>query len=419
MKIKNKIKMIFILLVLIIGLTYFVPSSSKDFFKLYKKEDVASKNLKLFQSRKTKTIVINNVKWTYYTGGKGKKTILFLHGMGGAYDLWWQQILALEQKYKVISYSLPEEINSLTQAKNGIEKILETEKVETFYGIGTSMGGYILQYLVQKMPNRIEKAVFGNTFPVNDLISTKNKTKSKIIPLLPEILISKLANKQLKEKLLPAGKNSELLAAFLPSLPFSKRQFINRYAVVIDPFSMKGSYAINKIPKLIIESDNDPLVEKKLRDELKKCYSKAQVVTFHNEGHFPYINAAPEYNKVITDFFDSSNPFDSIENTIHNYFSGRKLANIELLNDAFSDTAKLYTLKNDKILEIPLQSYLNKVKSDGKQNATTTIVNGSIVNNMASFQTSFVYPKVSYTDYLTLMKIEGKWKIIAKTFTKN
>ena len=57
-----------------------------------------------------------------------------------------------------------------------------------------------------------------------------------------------------------------------------------------------------RVPKLIIESDNDPLVSPNLRRDLKSLYSDAEVYTFHNEGHFPYINAADEYNRVLRSF---------------------------------------------------------------------------------------------------------------------
>lgn len=416
---KKAIKIITILTLFGFFVSYLIPSISKDFFELYKKEDFASKTLKEFQSRNLKTTTIDNVNWHYYSGGKGDKTILFLHGMGGAYDLWWQQIIALEDEFRIISYSLPEDINSLEQTKKGILKILEAENVDRFYGVGTSMGGYILQYLVQKIPNRVEKAVFGNTFPVNNLIQTKNKSKSKIIPWLPEILISKLASKQLNTKLIPAGKNSKLLAAFLPSLPFTKEQFINRYGVVIDPFVIKDNYLISRIPKLIIESDNDPLVEKELRESIKNIYQEAKVFTFHNEGHFPYINAAQQYNTVLKDFFNDENNYLEIEKTIFKYFKGRKSANIELLKSAFTPNAILHTVINNKIMDISLNKYFEVVSIDGAQKVNTLIIDGNVVNNIASFQTSFVYPKVTYNDFLILLKTDDNWKIKSKTFTKN
>ena len=300
---KTFLRLIAVFFLLILGV-YYYPTSSPDFFNLYPHKDKISKSYKVFLKKDTKAIIINTVKWNYYTGGNGEKTILFLHGMGGAYDIWWQQIQEIEKDFKVISYTLPEEINSLKGVTEGIKAILSREKVTAFSAVGSSMGGYITQYLVQIMPERLEKVVFGNTFPPNDIILKENNKTAKIFPNLPEILIVKLGDKKLKEEIVPAANNSELLQAFLPSLPFSKKQFINRYAIVIDKFSINSTdNLIKSIPKLIIESDNDPMVNKDLRDAIKNLYTEAGVFTFHKAGHFPYINEAKAYNRILEDFF--------------------------------------------------------------------------------------------------------------------
>ena len=299
------IKRLFLFLLLIVIIIYLIPTSPSNFFETYTNNDNVSKSLKKFQSKPTKEIEVDGISWKYYVNGSGNKTILFLHGMGGSYDLWWQQVSAFEKDFKVITYTLPEEINSLKKTSKGILEILSKEKVDQFYAVGTSMGGYIAQYLVKIIPDKVEKVVFGNTFPPNDLILNENKSKSKIIPLLPEILFSKLGEKKLNNEIIPAAKNSELLKAFLSSLPSNKKLFVNRYSVVIDKFiPTPEEYKIKRIPKLIIESDNDPLIPPILREEIKVLYPDAEIFTFHNEGHFPYINAAEEYNKVLREFFN-------------------------------------------------------------------------------------------------------------------
>ncbi len=302
------LKKILLFLLLIIIVIYLIPTSPTNFFETYTNNDKASKSLKEFQSKPTKEINVDGVIWEYYSGGSGNKTILFLHGMGGAYDLWWQQATEFEKDYKVITYTLPEEINSLEKTSKGILKIIEKEGVDRFYVVGTSMGGYIAQYLAKIIPDKVEKVVFGNTFPPNNLLAKQNEKSSKIIPWLPKIVFSKLGEKKLISEIVPAAKNSELLKAFLPSLPSGKKQFMNRFSVVIDNFvATPEVYEIKRIPKLIIESDNDPLIPTILREEIKVLYPDAEVYTFHNEGHFPYINAADEYNRVLKEFFNTEN----------------------------------------------------------------------------------------------------------------
>ena len=73
---------------------------------------------------------------------------------------------------------------------------------------------------------------------------------------------------------------------------------------VIDYFDQYLN-VIQNIPILIIESDNDPLILPELQQKLKELYVEAQVYTFKDEGHFPYVNAAEEYNSRIQQFFKS------------------------------------------------------------------------------------------------------------------
>jgi len=77
--------------------------------------------------------------------------------MGGTYDVWWQQIMEFEKDYKVISYTLPEKINTLKKTSEGILKILKKEGVDKFYVVGSSMGGYVAQYLVKTIPIELKK----------------------------------------------------------------------------------------------------------------------------------------------------------------------------------------------------------------------------------------------------------------------
>ena len=82
----------------------------------------------------------------------------------------------------------------------------------------------------------------------------------------------------------------------------SKEQIIGRFHSVIDPFIAPDVDRLG-IPVMIIESDNDPLVEPVLRSELKTTYSSAEVHIFTGAGHFPYLNRAEEYTRIIDDFF--------------------------------------------------------------------------------------------------------------------
>lgn len=298
---------IFILLpAVFIVVLYLLPAPKRKFSKLFPNNIPMAHQLYNFRTRPLSFTMADKIRWEYYSGGQGSQTILFIHGMAGAYDIWWNQILELEKDYKILTFTLPKQIASLEKTSKGIRAILDKENIDKVNVIGTSMGGYIAQYLVKIMPERIEKAVFGNTFPPNRLLAKVNKIKRKYLPLLPEIIIWNFVQKEMKQKLLPAGHHDKLLASFLRGLYFHKKQFLNRYDIVVNWFEATSETPEMKaIPKLIVESDNDPLVPILLRAKLKVTYPEAQIHTFHNEGHFPYLNAMDEYHEVLRGFLES------------------------------------------------------------------------------------------------------------------
>ena len=303
---RSKLKWIvpLVLVVVIMGV-YLYPVPSVPFDEVYAKAGVSeSASLSTFRvNYPPKMLEVNNVEWEYIAMGEGEETILFLHGMTGAYDIWWHQLEALQVDYRVIAVTYPA-VNALAELDAGVLSILEAEGVDKFNVVGTSLGGYFAQYLVANHPDRILRAVFSNTFPPNDLIAEKNKTIGTALPFLPEWLVIDVLRGSFASSVYPASGNDELTLAFLNEISFgrmSKAQVVGRFHCVVEKFEAPDLNTL-QIPVLIIEADNDPLVELTLREQLKVIYPTAEVQTFSGVGHFPYLNRASEYTKILEDF---------------------------------------------------------------------------------------------------------------------
>ncbi|HFS68022.1 MAG TPA: hypothetical protein ENK67_07410, partial [Flavobacteriia bacterium] len=65
-----KLKISFIIILVLILILYFIPAKKTDFFKTYPKKDKVSDNLKELYKDTIKTITVNKVEWKYYTTGK-------------------------------------------------------------------------------------------------------------------------------------------------------------------------------------------------------------------------------------------------------------------------------------------------------------------------------------------------------------
>ncbi len=296
---------IFILAILAIAIliVYLVPVSSVPFRELYAKVDpTTTQSLEKFrQTTLLQEIQVDGVAWKYVIAGDGSETILFLHGMTGAHDIWWQQIQALQGKYRVIAVTYPA-VDTLEGLASGITAILAREEVKPVNVVGTSLGGYLAQYLVATRPTLIKRVVLGNTFPPNNLIAEKNRVIGALLPFLPEWLVMSTLRQSIVDAVYPAAGRSELVLAFLMEQlygPTSKAQIVARYRCVVEPFTAP----VPKIPIMIIEADNDPLVEKVLREQLKTTYPSATVRNLGNVGHFAYLNEAATYTRMLEECF--------------------------------------------------------------------------------------------------------------------
>ncbi|MBN1449769.1 MAG: alpha/beta hydrolase [Anaerolineales bacterium] len=293
-----------ILLVVIWGL-YLYPTPRKSFDELYAKvdADTVASLADFRQAHPVRALDLHGVTWEYLSLGEGPETILFLHGMTGAYDIWWQQMEALKDVYRVISVTYPA-VDSLGEMEQAVMAILDAEGVEQFHVVGSSLGGYFAQYLVARHPDKILSAVFANTFPPNDILAEENKTIGVLLPYLPEWLVMNVLSGSIRESVYPASGYSELVLAFGLEQThgrMSKAQVLGRFRCVVEPFAAPDVAALD-VPVMIIEADNDPLVEKALRKQLKAAYPSAVLQTLSNVGHFPYLSVAEAYTQVLLAF---------------------------------------------------------------------------------------------------------------------
>ena len=150
--------------------------------------------------------------------------------------------------------------------------------------------------------------MFANTFPPNDIIIERFNRLGKLLPLLPQWAVMRDFRKTAVEKIYPAAGKSELVRAYLLEQSYgmmSKAQFVARFHCVIDSFEPPDLHSLD-IPALIIEADNDPLVEKPLREMLKTTYPSAAIKTLSGAGHFPYLTRADEYSNILEAFINGS-----------------------------------------------------------------------------------------------------------------
>lgn len=273
--------------------------------RLYKRVDEQTREAFFqFRARFPPTMLeVDGAPWKYLAVGDGRASLLFLHGMAGAYDIWWQQIEALKHDNRVVSVTNPN-LGRLEELGRGLTAILDHEGIEEAHVIGSSLGGYLAQFYLAIAPSRVAGTVFGNTFPPNDTIRRLTGWIAPLFPQAPAWLVALISRLTTQLVLYPASGRSELLRAYLLESSYGamdKQAFITRYRCAVERFQAPDVEAL-KTPVMIVESDNDPLISRRLREMLKVTYPSAAVRTMGRVGHFPYLSHPGRYNVLLADF---------------------------------------------------------------------------------------------------------------------
>lgn len=110
----------------------------------------------------------------------------------------------------------------------------------------------------------------------------------------------------------------------------------------------------------------------------------------------------------------------AVRQTVQNYLHGLKFNDVESLKKAFWPDAKLFWVKKDGQLGQLTQAqwYEGFAGSAGKEEkGDLRITSVDITDNAASVKVEEDYPTSVYIDYLSLLKFNGEWKIVAKIYT--
>lgn len=119
---------------------------------------------------------------------------------------------------------------------------------------------------------------------------------------------------------------------------------------------------------------------------------------------------------VSTFSFAQKSDYAQLETTLNYYLEGGTNNDFETLKKAFHETATMRYI-GDTYKEVNALEFFEKgMKPGPAQDRKTRIVYINVTGNAASAQLEIEYPKFSFIDYMSLLKIDGEWKIVGKIF---
>jgi hypothetical protein len=113
----------------------------------------------------------------------------------------------------------------------------------------------------------------------------------------------------------------------------------------------------------------------------------------------------------------------AIRRTVQYYFDGGKHRDSLTLRKAFHPEARMLFAREGKLVVVPIGEYITRVGSErpepGKVDSTERkVVSVDVVGDAAVAKIELKRPDALLTDYMSLLKVDGRWLIVNKIFTR-
>ena len=113
----------------------------------------------------------------------------------------------------------------------------------------------------------------------------------------------------------------------------------------------------------------------------------------------------------------------AIRQTVQYYFDGGKNRDSLTLRKAFHPEARMLFARDGKLVVVPIGEYITRVGSEprkpGEVDSTERkVVSVDVVGDAAVAKLKLERPDGVLTDYMSLLKVDGRWLIVNKIFTR-
>ena len=114
----------------------------------------------------------------------------------------------------------------------------------------------------------------------------------------------------------------------------------------------------------------------------------------------------------------------AIRQTVQYYFDGGKNRDSLTLRKAFHPEARMLFAREGKLVVVPIGEYITRVGSEslkpGEMDSTERkVVSVDVVGDAAVAKLELKHPNAVLTDYMSLLKVDGRWLIVNKIFTRD
>jgi pimeloyl-ACP methyl ester carboxylesterase len=281
-----------------------------------------------------KRIEIDGIPFNYVDVGSGDKDpVLLVHGLGGQWQNWLENIPRLAQERRVVAMDLPgfgltpeppdHTDVTITQYGRWVNELadrLELGKVDL---VGNSMGGYIAAEVAIQFPERVSQLVLVSAAGISsaEVLEMPILTVGRIAAALASNSVARyrrLAARPVTRHMSLAlvARHPRLLKADLAYEGFfkggGKPGFDDALRASLD-YDFRDRLSDVKVPTLIVWGERDSIIPTRDADEFERLIDDSRKVVMKDCGHVPMAERPQAFNDVLVDFLNETGPAEAKE----------------------------------------------------------------------------------------------------------
>ena len=253
--------------------------------------------------------------------------LLAVHGGPGTDHRYFRPYLdPLAETVKLIYLDLPghgasraTNNYSLTAMSNALNEVLQTAGVRQTYLLGSSYGGFLSLLFALAHPERVLGLILVGTsasyqFRNESLSIARQKGSAAMLAALDQLWSGRLVN-DVEFHL----TWRELLPLYFHRLPLDEvRQLADRssYSLMtrkqilptLRAYDVRARLNEIRCPVLIVVGKHDWITAPSQAEELARNLEKSQLTTFHESGHYPFIEENETFIRVAKEWLSKTQP---------------------------------------------------------------------------------------------------------------
>jgi pimeloyl-ACP methyl ester carboxylesterase len=280
-------------------------------------------------SKELKTVEVEGVPMNYVDVGSGDEDpVLLVHGLGGQWQNWLENIPRLALDRRVVAMDLPgsgltpepDDDEGITIPRYGrfVNGLADELGLGTVELVGNSMGGYIAAEVAIQFPERVKRLVLISAAG----ISSAESLRAPILTFgrVATALATNTAARHRKLAARPVTRHTSLaLVARYPRLlkpdlayegffkGAGKPGFDDALRACLD-YDFRDRLPEVKVPTLIVWGEKDSIIPVRDADEFERLIEDSRKMVMKDTGHIPMAERPTAFNDVLVEFLAEEGP---------------------------------------------------------------------------------------------------------------